>query len=52
MKYLKTKKFSAGGKTTAMETRDHSQLLSVTEVNGANPKSQMSRGNLLKMIEI
>jgi len=27
----------------AMETRDHSRLLSVAEVNGANPKSHMSR---------
>ena len=29
----------------AMETRDHSRLLSVTEVNGANPKSLLSREN-------
>ena len=29
---------------SAMETRDHSRLLNVAEVNGVSPKNQRSRG--------
>ena len=32
-----------------MESRDHSKLLSVTEVNGVSPKNQRSRGNFLML---
>jgi len=31
----------------AMESGDHSRLLSVAEINGASPKSQTGRGNSL-----
>ena len=48
--YNKFSKTVDANSSMAMETRDHSRLLSVAEINGANPKSLMSRRNLSIML--
>ena len=37
---------------SGMESRDHSKLLRVTEVNGVSPKNQRSRGNFLMCVAL